>query len=376
LTSESENNNEQLCQVCGMELSAGPLVYCSKCKTPHHKDCWDYLGQCSTFACKSHICSSKAEKNSIQISESEGLKIDGVGDVWLKDKKLKSQVELEKDKRWNSKKGKRYKRRAYRSGSSEGGRKFITSPTKSRESKSESNNAVLSKNRYRYELIDFSSSLESILVVLAIGLFWFAMVKSDMNSSVEVVPYDYSRKKILLVLSLVCSVSRLLLSCTYVLDKGSRQFLYYRRFGPFSWIWKVCDFSEISKIGVSAQYYEDSKAWIFKNAHYVYKGIMVLKDRHQIKVCDASKDLGKVNNKVRVIGKIVGARAKVANLGVGTLPDLTNFSLPALHPIDDESQKLFTGDIPINSFGLLSLCMGALSLLTLLLLILPLLLKK
>lgn len=39
------------CQICGTPI-AGEVVRCRKCNTPHHKDCWDYLGRCSTFGCK------------------------------------------------------------------------------------------------------------------------------------------------------------------------------------------------------------------------------------------------------------------------------------------------------------------------------------
>ncbi len=38
------------CPVCD-----GPMddlvVRCAKCSTPHHVDCWDYLGSCATYAC-------------------------------------------------------------------------------------------------------------------------------------------------------------------------------------------------------------------------------------------------------------------------------------------------------------------------------------
>jgi hypothetical protein len=39
-----------VCQVCGAELG-GKLVRCSRCSTPHHADCWEYAGVCSTYGC-------------------------------------------------------------------------------------------------------------------------------------------------------------------------------------------------------------------------------------------------------------------------------------------------------------------------------------
>jgi hypothetical protein len=42
---------EATCQVCGMTLSRGVVVSCRRCATPHHKDCWEFNGRCSIFAC-------------------------------------------------------------------------------------------------------------------------------------------------------------------------------------------------------------------------------------------------------------------------------------------------------------------------------------
>ena len=41
---------ESQCQVCGEPL-AKDIVYCGGCRTPHHRECWDYFGGCSTYAC-------------------------------------------------------------------------------------------------------------------------------------------------------------------------------------------------------------------------------------------------------------------------------------------------------------------------------------
>jgi hypothetical protein len=38
------------CQVCGEEI-IGDLVFCQRCKTPHHRECWLYAGRCSVFGC-------------------------------------------------------------------------------------------------------------------------------------------------------------------------------------------------------------------------------------------------------------------------------------------------------------------------------------
>lgn len=39
------------CQVC-LEKMDRRVVYCAKCRTPHHEECWSYMGMCSTYGCR------------------------------------------------------------------------------------------------------------------------------------------------------------------------------------------------------------------------------------------------------------------------------------------------------------------------------------
>jgi len=39
------------CQVCGSPLEEA-VVRCDICRTPHHRECWLYVGHCTTYACK------------------------------------------------------------------------------------------------------------------------------------------------------------------------------------------------------------------------------------------------------------------------------------------------------------------------------------
>jgi hypothetical protein len=39
------------CQVCGEKMETR-VVFCAKCRTPHHEECWSYVGQCSTYGCR------------------------------------------------------------------------------------------------------------------------------------------------------------------------------------------------------------------------------------------------------------------------------------------------------------------------------------
>ena len=50
----TEDAGPPTCKVCGEPIggSPSPKVYCSTCRTPHHRDCWDFIGSCSVFGCK------------------------------------------------------------------------------------------------------------------------------------------------------------------------------------------------------------------------------------------------------------------------------------------------------------------------------------
>jgi len=39
-----------ICRICGTGL-ADRIIACSRCNTPHHQECWEYVGRCSTYGC-------------------------------------------------------------------------------------------------------------------------------------------------------------------------------------------------------------------------------------------------------------------------------------------------------------------------------------
>ncbi len=47
---KTESDTAPHCIVCGEALTRD-LVSCRSCKTPHHRDCWQYFGGCATYAC-------------------------------------------------------------------------------------------------------------------------------------------------------------------------------------------------------------------------------------------------------------------------------------------------------------------------------------
>jgi hypothetical protein len=62
------------CQVCNGPL-AGDLVACARCRTLHHRGCWDYVRRCSTYACGSVQMRSAVrapEDGVVVFSEPEG----------------------------------------------------------------------------------------------------------------------------------------------------------------------------------------------------------------------------------------------------------------------------------------------------------------
>jgi hypothetical protein len=49
--SPPERPAEPVCRVCGAAIAPEARVTCRRCRTPHHRDCWEFNGQCSTYAC-------------------------------------------------------------------------------------------------------------------------------------------------------------------------------------------------------------------------------------------------------------------------------------------------------------------------------------
>jgi hypothetical protein len=55
------------CLVCGEPIQPGNLVGCTKCDTPHHRDCFEYNGHCAVYACGSTTYSVKWRKGKPQV---------------------------------------------------------------------------------------------------------------------------------------------------------------------------------------------------------------------------------------------------------------------------------------------------------------------
>lgn len=53
------------CPICGEPIES-QLVTCVSCKTPHHRDCWEYNGRCATFACGQEVFATPAVAHPVQ----------------------------------------------------------------------------------------------------------------------------------------------------------------------------------------------------------------------------------------------------------------------------------------------------------------------
>ena len=51
----AEDAGPPQCEVCGDSVQ-GLHVRCAVCKTPFHRDCWTFIGGCSTYGCPSKQC--------------------------------------------------------------------------------------------------------------------------------------------------------------------------------------------------------------------------------------------------------------------------------------------------------------------------------
>jgi len=47
---ESRERLSGRCPICTTVLRE-PLVRCERCRSPHHRECWEYLGSCATYGC-------------------------------------------------------------------------------------------------------------------------------------------------------------------------------------------------------------------------------------------------------------------------------------------------------------------------------------
>jgi Prokaryotic RING finger family 1/Protein of unknown function (DUF3137) len=50
-----EDSGPPICKVCGEPIADGAVIVCASCNTPHHRDCWEYVGACSIYGCNGKV---------------------------------------------------------------------------------------------------------------------------------------------------------------------------------------------------------------------------------------------------------------------------------------------------------------------------------
>jgi Prokaryotic RING finger family 1/Protein of unknown function (DUF3137) len=50
-----EDEASPICKVCGEPIAGGAVIVCAVCGTPHHRDCWEYVGACSIYGCDGKV---------------------------------------------------------------------------------------------------------------------------------------------------------------------------------------------------------------------------------------------------------------------------------------------------------------------------------
>jgi hypothetical protein len=50
-----EDSGPPICKVCGEPIGEGAVITCAACNTPHHRDCWEYVGACSIYGCNGKV---------------------------------------------------------------------------------------------------------------------------------------------------------------------------------------------------------------------------------------------------------------------------------------------------------------------------------
>ena len=50
-----EDAGPTICKVCGEAILDDAVIVCAACNTPHHRDCWEYVGGCSIYGCSGKV---------------------------------------------------------------------------------------------------------------------------------------------------------------------------------------------------------------------------------------------------------------------------------------------------------------------------------
>jgi hypothetical protein len=55
MSKPDDEEGPPICKVCGEPIDMGAVIVCAACNTPHHRDCWEYVGACSIYGCSGKV---------------------------------------------------------------------------------------------------------------------------------------------------------------------------------------------------------------------------------------------------------------------------------------------------------------------------------
>ena len=239
-----------LCQVCG-EAIEDDVIYCTKCATPHHRDCWDWVGHCSTFACGCGRSSSSQREESEESEDSSEEILEIRGD-----------------------------------GASFRGERMVSLPMRERRART-----IIDCHGREVrpwapkEALDLDTPLEKYLqraagVLVALSILAVDSKRGEVN---------WTAVAVLNSLATMILFFRLATTCTYVLDNDNRKILYLRSIFSYVRAWEVCTFDEIKRIGINCRECRHKN-----HTYWRYSVAMELPHHVAIRISDETVDFNRV----------------------------------------------------------------------------------
>ena len=251
-----------LCQVCGEEIAEHLCVYCANCATAHHRDCWNYLGHCSTFACGSKLRAQKAPKSRLH---EHPIKINDAGIGWV-------------------------------------GSKRVSLPTPNRPHTILTHvDGTYTDTDRQHARLDLDTPLEIFLQKSSLWLLLLAGLVALLNAAFYT--------QLLLFFSLMMIFTRLFVECTYVLDNVREEILYSRSIFGLTETWKICDFTEVKSVAISARREE-----IGPNAKgFKYCAVLELPYGVHVQISDETTEHSRVAGFCRQLAEHLGSKSLITS---------------------------------------------------------------
>lgn len=251
-----------ICQVCGEALTGGRIVWCQDCGTPHHHDCWDFAGQCSTFACGCPRYRDHAPTTQRAASSMPALTITEDGQGWVGDRK----VALPTPKR---------------------------APTWVPPVSGE---GWLSVNG-PYTRLDLDTPLEKTFQWLSVAALFIGFITGFPKHA----PPRWDLVQTFFPAAFLLMLARMFVECTYVLDNGTRTLLYARTVLGITSTWRICDFAEIRRVGIRGERHEHKgSVW------WTYAIILELPGGTRVQVSDSEKGFRRAVGTARCLAEHLG----------------------------------------------------------------------